>query len=108
DVDASGDDVPDRVVDGQAVGDVPSRAVDVESNRTVAVVGQIAQPFDAQPRGILLDVADQIDVTQPLARFLPQLLPHRIDQFGDQSIAQLTHRDNIIIAPRRTSALLIT
>ena len=58
------------VVDGQAVGDVAAGAVDVERDRPVVVVGQLAQPLDAAARGVLLDVADQVDVAQPIARSL--------------------------------------
>ena len=68
DLDAAADDVADGVVDGEAVGDVAAGAVDVERDRPVVVVGELAQALDADARGVFLDVADQIDVAQPVAR----------------------------------------
>ena len=67
DLDAAADDVADDVVDGEAVGDVAAGAVDEERDRLVVLVGQLAQPLDAGARGVLLDVADQVDVAQPIA-----------------------------------------
>ena len=43
-------------------------------------------------RGVLLDVADEVDVAQPVARLLAQLAADGIHELGDQAIAQLTHR----------------
>ena len=42
------DDVADDVVDGEAVGDVAAGAVDVEGDRPVVVVRELAKPFDAE------------------------------------------------------------
>ena len=78
---------------------VAAGAVDVQSDRPVAVSGQLAKPFDAGARRILLDVADQIHVPQPLARLLAQLHANGVDQLGDQTIAQLSHQDNYRIDP---------
>ena len=91
-LDAAADDVADDVVDGQAVGDVAAGAVDVEVDRPVVVVGELAQPLDAEARGVFLDVADQVDVALPVALLLAELRADGIDELGDQAIAQFTHR----------------
>ena len=87
------------VVNREAVGDVAAGAVDEERDRPVVVVGELAQPLDADARGVFLDVADQIDVAQPVAGFLPELRANRVDQLGDQAIAQVSHSRDYRIDP---------
>ena len=82
------------VVDGEAVGDVAAGAVDEERDRLVVVVGELAQPLDAGARGVLLDVADQVDVAQPVARLLAELRADRVDELGDEAFVQFSHRDD--------------
>ena len=79
-------------MDGEAVGDVAAGAVDEQGDRLVVLVRQLAQPLDAGARGVLLDVADQVDVAEPVACLLAQLRADRIDELGDQAIAQLSHQ----------------
>ena len=85
-------------MDGEAVGDVAAGAVDVERDRPVVVVGELAQPLDADARGVFLDIADQIDVAQPVALFLAELRADGVDQLGDQAIAQFSHSADYRIA----------
>src|SRR5207249_9318944 len=96
DVDAAADDVADGIVNGEAVGDVAAGAVDVERDRARILGRQLAEPFDTESRGILLDVAYEVDVAQPFDRLFSQLRTNCIDQLGDQAIAQLTHHGWII------------
>ena len=42
-------------------------------------------------RVVLLDVADQVDVTEPLALLAAELRTDRIDELGHEPIAQLSH-----------------
>ena len=53
-------------MDREAVGDVAAGAVDVERDRPRVVVGQLTEPFDDAARRVLLDVADEVDVTKPI------------------------------------------
>jgi len=48
--------------------------------------------LDDTSRTVFVDVANQIDVTQPVVCVLAQLRPDRIHELGDQAIAQFTHR----------------
>src|SRR5262249_55260318 len=84
-------DVADRVVDRQAVGHVAAGAVDEEGNGPIVLAGQLAQALDAGPRGVLLDVTDEIDVAQPLRSLLAPLGAHHVYELGDSSIAQFFH-----------------
>ena len=101
DLDAAADDVADGVVDGEAVGDVAAGAVDEQRDRPVVVVRELAQPLDARARGVFFDVADQVDVAQPIALLLAQLRADGVNELGDQAIAQLSHRPHYRILPRR-------
>ena len=92
DLDAAADDVADDVVDGEAVGDVAAGAVDEERDRLAVLVGELAQPLDAGARGVLLDVADQVDVADAIGCLLAQLRADRFDELGDQAFVQLSHR----------------
>jgi hypothetical protein len=83
--------VPDDVVNRQAVGHVSAGTVDIETDRTVVVVGQLPQPLYTQPGRVFLDVSNQIHIALTLALLLAKLRPDGFDQFGDQTIAQLTH-----------------
>ena len=87
------------VVDREPVGDVAAGAVDEERHRPAVVVRQLAQAFDAGPRGVLFDVADQIDVAQPIAGLLAELGADGIDELGDQAIAQFPHRFSLSHRP---------
>jgi hypothetical protein len=95
DLDAAADDVPDGVVNGEAVGHVAAGAVDEERDRLVVLVGELAQPLDAGARGVLLDVADQVDVADAIASLPPQLRAHGVDELGDQAFVQLSHRGRL-------------
>ncbi len=97
DLDAAPDDVANRVVDGEAVGDVPAGAVDEDGDRPVVLVRQLAEALDAGPRRVLLDITDQIDVAQPVARFLAELGADGVDKLRDQAIAQFSHRKTLCI-----------
>ena len=66
--------------------------------------GELAQALDAAARGVLLDVADQVDVAQPIARLLAQLRADRVDELGDQAFAQFSHRTDYRIDGRAQPA----
>ena len=83
------DDLADGVVNRQAVGDVAAGAVDVERDRAGVVVGQLAQAFDDAARRVFFDVADEIDIPQPVRLLLAQGCLQRIDELEDQSIVQV-------------------
>src|SRR5262245_63429119 len=93
--DAALDDVANGVVKGEAVGDIPAVAVDEDRNRPVVLVGELTQPFDAGPGGILFDVADEINIPQPLRGFLAELRADGVDELRDQAIAQLSHQNSL-------------
>jgi hypothetical protein len=79
-------------VNREAVRDIAAGAVDEQRDRPVVVVRQLPKPLDAAASGVLLDVANQVDVAQAVRCFLPQLRAHRIYELGDQTIAQITHK----------------
>src|SRR5204863_7969180 len=91
----------------QAVGDIAAGAVDVDRDRLAAVVGELAEPLDAGARGVLLDVANEIDVAELVALLLAELRPHGLDQLDDKSVAQLTHRPQLSVSPRTFPGLLL-
>ena len=66
------DEFADGVVDGEPVGDVAAGAVDVERDRPAVVVGQLAEPLDDAARGVLLDVADEVDVAKTIRLLLAE------------------------------------
>jgi len=82
-------------VNREAVGDVAARAVDEQGDGPVAFVGELPEALDAGAGGVLLDGALPINNTEALALFLSQPSAHRIDELGDQGIAQLSHRSII-------------
>jgi hypothetical protein len=100
--DAALDDVANGVVNGEAVGDIPAGAVDEDGDRPVVLVGELTEPFDAAPCRILLDVADEINIPQPVRCFLAELRADGIDELRDQTIAQLSHRLHYRIESRRS------
>ena len=57
--------MPDCVVKCQPIRDVSSGAVDVDRDRLVTLAGELTKPLDSLAGRVLLDVADQIDVTEP-------------------------------------------
>jgi hypothetical protein len=83
--------VADGIVNGEAVGDVAARAVDEQRDRLAVVVRHVAKAFDARPRRVFFDVADQVHVAEPVAGFLAQLRSDRVYQLGYQAVAQVTH-----------------
>ena len=89
---SAGHHLADDVVDGQPVGDVPAGGIEVERDRPVAVVGQLAQPFDDRSRAVLVDVTDEVDFPQALGRLLAEHLLDGIDQFGHEPVVQVRHR----------------
>src|SRR5712672_47331 len=84
--DAAADDVADDVVDGEAVGDVAARAVDEEGDGLAVVVGQVAQALDTRARGVLFHVTNQIDVAEAIARLLPELRAHGVNELGYEAL----------------------
>ena len=86
-----------RVVDGEAISDVPAGAVDEDSDRPVVLVRQLAEPLDARPRRVLLDITDEIDVAQPVGCLLAELGADGVDKLRDQAIAQLSHQKSLCI-----------
>jgi hypothetical protein len=92
-LDAAGDQLPDGIVDGEAVGDVSARAVDVERDRPVVVVGHLAHPFDHTLREILFDVADQIDIAQTVGGLLAENAFHGVDQIENETIVEIAVRE---------------
>ena len=83
------DELADGVVNGEAVGDVAAGAVDVQRDRPGVVVGELAQPLDDAARDVFLDVADEVDVAQPIGRFLPQDALDRVDQVEHEPVVQV-------------------
>src|SRR4029077_4096533 len=86
DLDSEADDVADGIVNGQDVGDVAAGAVDVEGDRPPAVARELAHALDTRARRVLLDVSDEIDVTQPRAGLLPEHLTDSVDELGDRAL----------------------
>ena len=41
--------------------------------------------------GVLLDVADQVDVMEPIALFFPKLGANGVDELDNQAVAQIRH-----------------
>ena len=86
------DQMPDGVVDGQPIGDVAAGAVDVDRDRLAAVVGQFAQSLDDGPRGVFLDITDEVDVAQAIGLLFSDNLLDRVDQLVEQPfVDSLTH-----------------
>src|SRR5262245_20962692 len=79
----------------EPVGDVSAGAVDVESNRSGVVVGQLAKALDHSACCIFFDVADEVDVAQTIGSLLTEDSPDSIDQLADQTFVQLTERDDL-------------
>jgi hypothetical protein len=83
--------VADGIVNGEAVGDVAAGAVEEEGNRLAVLAGELSQTLDADAGVVFFDVANQVDVAQPLACFFADLGAYGVQQLRDQPIAQLSH-----------------
>src|SRR5688572_18535226 len=77
-------------MDRETVGDVPACTVYVQGDRPGVVVRQLPKALDDAPCDVFLDVADEVDVAQPIRRLLPEDALHRINQVADQPIVQVT------------------
>ena len=85
------DEVAHGIVNREAVGHVAACAVDVQGDGLLAVVGQLPQPLDDAARAVLLDVADEIDVAQPVGLLLAKRLLDRVHQLVEQPFADVAH-----------------
>src|SRR5678815_4972385 len=90
DLDSAADDFADGVVHGKTVGNVAARAVYVERDRPVVVVGELTKTFDDRPRGLFLDIADQVDIAEAIGLLLSQHTLDGVDQLSDKTIVQFT------------------
>jgi hypothetical protein len=91
DFDTHGDQVPDRIVDGQTIGDVAPRAVDVKRDGPSAVIGEFAKPLDDSASDVFLDVTDEVDIAQPVRLLPAHQSSDRLDEFVQQPLVQLAH-----------------
>src|SRR5439155_5927642 len=79
------------IVDREPVRNVAAGAVDEQGDGPIVVACELAETLDAGARRVFLDIPDQVDVAEAITLFFPQLGAHRIDELGDQAIAQLSH-----------------
>ena len=87
------------VVNRQPIRDVASRTIDVHRDRLRTVVCQFAQPFDDDSRAVLLDIADEVDVPEPLGLLFSNDALDRVQQFADEAIADwLAHMQLTLFA----------
>jgi len=82
-------------VNRETVGDVAARAVDVDRDRLRAVVGELAKPLDDAARGIFFDITDEVDVAEPVGRFLAEDALDGVDQLPNQAIVQVSKGNNM-------------
>ncbi len=88
---AVSDDVLNRVVERQPVGDVAARTVDVQRDGFCTVVRQFAEPFDGCAGAVLLDVPDEINVAQAVRLLFADDLLDGVHQFVEQAIVDFAH-----------------
>src|SRR5437763_9349476 len=95
-----------RVMQREAVGDVPAGAVDVEGDGLAVVVGELAQTLDRGFGAVLLDVPDEIDVAESIRLLLPERVADGIDELAEQTIIELAHGGRVFHSACRNLALL--
>ena len=91
DLDAARDEVAHGIVNRETVGHVAACAVDVQGDGPLAVVGQLPQALDDAARAVLVDVADEIYVAQPVGLLLAKRLLDRVHQIVEQPVADVAH-----------------
>ena len=82
-----GDEMSNRVVKGQPIRYVTTRAVDIDRDGFETFIREFAEAFDRLPSGLFFDVADQIDVTKPIGLFFFDKVFDSVDQFIEQTLA---------------------
>ena len=97
-LDPAVDDLPDGIVNREAVGDIAAGGVHVERDWPGVVVRKLAQAFDDIASDILFDVTDEVDIAQAVRGLLPKDPFDRVDEIEYETVVEISRRRHLVPA----------